>query len=200
LANKAGIGWSQFKQKTDPALQRMIAQKGGVGSGQAALSAKQASSIRGAMSGPKPSALDKAATAGKELVGKGKEALSGLMGQIKAKYPDAASAASAAVKKAQEFSKTGQGKALGAAALLALISYGAYKLYKNRLSAAAKACAGKKGSEKAACMNQVRKAALQAQIANMKRAEAACSKTSNPAKCKAGVNAKIAKLQKKLSK
>jgi hypothetical protein len=199
-AQKSKIGWGQFLKKTDPSLQRMIAQKGGVGTGgQGSLSASQAASIKGAMRGPQ-SGAEKVAAAGKRLAGKGQEALTGLMNKIKASYPDAVSAARAAVEKSKEFAQTPGGQAIGAAALLALIAYGAYKLYKSKLSAAAKACAGKKGAEKAACMAQAKKAAIGSQIANMKKAEAMCARTKNPAKCKAGVNAKIAKLQKKASK
>lgn len=88
------------------------------------------------------------------------------------------------------------GMAVGGAALAALVTFAAYKLYKNYFSKAAKACAGKKGAEKDACMQAHRMKAKQAQAKVLMRGMSACKNSKDPAKCKAAIQAKIAKLKK----
>jgi len=92
----------------------------------------------------------------------------------------------------------GAAKGLGAAAVAAAAIYGGYKVYKNFLSKAARAC---KGSEnKQACMQQHKNKALQAQISAVRSGASKCSTAKDPAKCKAAITAKLQKLQGKIKK
>lgn len=88
------------------------------------------------------------------------------------------------------------GMGAGAVALATLVTYAAYKVYKNFFSKAAKACAGKKGAEKDACMQSYKVKAKQAQAKVLMNGMTACKKSKDPAKCKAAIQAKIAKLKK----
>jgi len=89
---------------------------------------------------------------------------------------------------------------IGVLALAALLAYGAYRTYKRFFSKAATACKGKSGSEKTACMNKFKVTALNAQIKDLQAGSSACAKTKNPAKCKAVVAKKVAKLKAKVAK
>ena len=89
-------------------------------------------------------------------------------------------------------------KELGAAAVTSLLVYGSYKVYKRFFSAAAKACAGKSGSEKTACMKKYKIDAIRAQISDLNRSKGACNKTNNPEACKHKIDGKIAHLKNKL--
>jgi hypothetical protein len=180
---------AQTIRKGDPQFARMQAQKGGMGAGIKDLGASQKDQLSKQTYG----------TVG-HYSRKAKETLDSMMGSFKAKFPNASAAMTDFSKKAEEFSKTGEGKAIAAAALVALVGYLSYKLYKNKLSQAAKACKGSKGQEKKACMAKFKKQALMAQAQDMQRASGACSKTKDPAKCKAGIQAKIKKLQMKAAK
>jgi len=145
---------------------------------------------------------------GAEKMGKGLQVkMANVLDDIQQKYPDAFTAAGKAVDKAQAMAKqTGayatsdRGAFISAVALAALISYGAYKLYKTKLSAAGKACGGQKGSQKKMCLKKFKVEAIKAQIANMQKASGFCAKTKNPGKCKSAVQRKIQKLQMKAQK
>lgn len=122
--------------------------------------------------------------------------ISTMISNFKMKYPDAKSMA-------QAFSKwaTGPtGKAVGGAALAALLIYGGTKIYKRFLSQAARACKGKSGAEKSACMAKAKADALKKQIADIQSGSAVCAKSKNPEACRAGVNKKIEKLKAKAAK
>lgn len=93
-------------------------------------------------------------------------------------------------KKAQ-----GAGKYMGAAALVAAASFISYKVYQNYFSKAAKACAGKTGAAKTACMAKVKSQATKARIASLKKGLTLASQTSNPAKVRASISAKLNKLK-----
>jgi len=85
-----------------------------------------------------------------------------------------------------------------AAGILATIAiYAGYKAYQRFFSKAAKACKGKSSAEKTACMNKFKTQAIGAQVKELKKGLSACSKSSNPAKCKTVVNNKIARLKSK---
>jgi len=87
-------------------------------------------------------------------------------------------------------------KKIGVAALVAAASFIAYKAYKNYFSKAAKACAGKSGAEKQACMAKVRQQANKAKIAALRKGSSMAKNSSNPSKARAAINAKIAKARK----
>ncbi|MGD2071934.1 MAG: hypothetical protein PVG65_00385 [Candidatus Thorarchaeota archaeon] len=89
---------------------------------------------------------------------------------------------------------------LGAAVLVSLAIFGSYKVYKRFFSKAAKACRGLSGKDKSACMKKHKRDARMNQIKDLKASASFCSKSKDPAKCKAGISKKVAKLQKKLSK
>jgi hypothetical protein len=139
-----------------------------------------------------------------EAIRKAREAggLKGLVANIKYKAPHAKgmvmSYLKTAAEKAKELGQDPKTAAIAGAALAALIGYGAYKLYKNKFSAAAKACKGTSGADKKACMQKAKNQAIQAQIQDMSAAASGCAKTKDPAKCKAAVQNKIAKLKKKM--
>lgn len=86
---------------------------------------------------------------------------------------------------------------LTAVAGAAAIAYGAYQLYKNYLSQAARACKGK--PDKAACMKQFKDKAQKAKVAKLQQGMATCAKSKNPDSCKKTLAAKIAKEKAKMS-
>ena len=86
-------------------------------------------------------------------------------------------------------------KGIGAGILAAIATYAAYKIYKRFLSKAARACKG--DADKSACMAKFKDQAKQAQIKELKKGVSACSKSSDPGKCKTVINNKIAKLMTK---
>lgn len=194
MAKRGKIGWAKFAQDTDPALNRMRAQKGNLGAGIKDLGASQKSSIQQSIK-----------RAGEEyqnrpMSQKATDSVTAFINRMKFKYPSATQAVQDIMTKAQEFSKTGEAKAIAAAALVALISYASYKVYKAKLSKAARACKGQKGDAKNACMNNYRKQALMAQIQDMKKASSGCIKTKDPNKCKDAIQRKIQKLTARATK
>lgn len=131
----------------------------------------------------------KAVAKGKELAGAAKE-------KISAGLKDLPSA-SAIGGKISAAATSPAGMAVGGLAAAALLGYGAYKIYKNYFSQAAKKCAG--SPDKSACMKAARSGAVKAQIADLSKGASACSKAKDPAKCKAAVQNKIAKLRSKMA-
>lgn len=108
----------------------------------------------------------------------------------------AAGAAGGATKAAMV--KTGALASTGALAVAALTAYAAYQVYKRFMSKAAKACKGKSGKEKTACMKQYRMKAIQFQIAELSKGSSKCKTSKDPAKCQAAIKAKVDKLKGKL--
>jgi len=96
------------------------------------------------------------------------------------------------------FANSKKGRYIGGALLASLVAYAAYKVYKAKFSAGAKACKGKTGPERQDCLNKFKKAAIQAQIAQLRAGFSGCASTKDPAKCKASIQAKISKLQAKI--
>ena len=92
------------------------------------------------------------------------------------------------------------GQAVGGAAIAALALYASYKVYKRFFSKAAKACSGMSGADKTACMKKYKVGALNAQAKSLSSAGAKCSKSKDPAKCKAGIQKKVAGLKAKAAK
>jgi len=88
----------------------------------------------------------------------------------------------------------------GAAVIVALAAYGAYKTYQRFFSQAAKSCSGKGGKEKTMCIIQFQQKAMQAQYADLNKGMAGCAKSKDPAKCKAGIQQKGMKIKNKIAK
>ncbi len=76
------------------------------------------------------------------------------------------------------------GKYAAGAAGAALVGYGGAKLYKNYLSKAARACAGKTGEEKAKCMAKFRTEAAKVRLEYLKSSMDKCKGTGDPDLCK----------------
>jgi hypothetical protein len=95
------------------------------------------------------------------------------------------------IKKAASTTTGKIGIGLGAAALAAIVAYGATKIYKNYLSKAARACDGK--PDKAACMKDFKVKAAKAKIAALKSGMSKCAQSKDPAACKASIQSKINK-------
>ena len=79
---------------------------------------------------------------------------------------------------------------------IAGIIYGGYKVYKNYLSKAARACKG--SSNKQECMATFRKQAYRAQIKAVQKGKKICAKTKDPGKCKAKIEMKISQIRGKM--
>lgn len=109
-------------------------------------------------------------------------------------------AAMKGVASVASFAKTPTGKILGVVVIASLVALAATKIYRNKLSQAAKACSKYTGPEKQNCMSKFNQAALRAQIAQLKSGMVACTGTKSPEKCQAHITKKIASLQKKLMK
>lgn len=108
--------------------------------------------------------------------------------------------ASADTQKAIMNTSTAAIGGVAAAAVAAAAIYAGYKVYKRFFSAAAKACGGKSGSEKTACMTQYKKKALLAQANAISSGASKCAKSKDPAKCKAAIKAKADKIKAKAAK
>lgn len=138
-----------------------------------------------------------------ETIARGPES-EGIIASLKSLISKAGEKGSEWVKSFIDFAKTPEGTTAGATvaatALAALMIYGAYKVYKNFLSKAAQACAGKKGTEKDACMQAYKNKAAQAQMQTLNKVKVACKKSKDPAKCNAIVMAKMQKIRAKMSR
>jgi hypothetical protein len=86
------------------------------------------------------------------------------------------------------------------AAVVGMAAYAAVKVYKSKLSSAARACKGKKGDEKKVCMAKAKVSAYQAQIQALASKKNVCSKAKDTAKCKARIDKKVANMKAKLAK
>ena len=89
---------------------------------------------------------------------------------------------------------------LTGATIAILLGYAAYRVYKHFFSAAAKACTGKKGKERAICMINYQVQSLNNSISTMERALPSCSQTEDPIMCKAYINKRIKSYTKKMNK
>lgn len=123
------------------------------------------------------------------------QAASNVLASLKSAGQSAMDTAAKLGPKISAFAKTGQGQALGGAALAALLIYASAKTYKRFLSKAAKACSGQSGAAKSQCMKEYRGKAKAAQAADLAKAASACAKTKNPEACKAAINKKVAALR-----
>lgn len=90
-------------------------------------------------------------------------------------------------------------KVAAATALAAAAIYGGVKAYQRFFGAAAKACGGRSGAEKTACMAKARKSAISQQISATQRGMAACANAKNPDKCRAAISSRVSKLKGKLA-
>jgi len=111
----------------------------------------------------------------------------GVTGKIGRTIGKGAKAAVTGAKGAAKFAGSTAGKALGAAAVAAAAIYAGYKVYKTYLSKAARACAGSKGGEKAACMQKYKNTAIKAQMSAVRAGAGKCNQAKDPAKCKAAI-------------
>jgi len=89
---------------------------------------------------------------------------------------------------------------IGGAALATLLAYASVKTYKRLFGKWAKACAGKSGKEKTACMKEARSKAIQAQVADLQSSLKACADSKDPKKCSKAVAGKLGKLKGKFAK
>lgn len=87
---------------------------------------------------------------------------------------------------------------VGGAFAAGLLTYAAYKTYKNYMSKEAKECRGKTSIDKQKCMKAVRQNAIKAQIKDLTASASGCSKSKDPAMCKAKISDKIDKLKLKI--
>jgi len=94
----------------------------------------------------------------------------------------------------------GGGAGLAAGVVAAAIIVGSYKIYKDYLSKAARACSKHKGLKKKECIATYKKGATQKRIGYLTSRGIKCGKSKNPDKCKAKVHKELAKLKKKLGK
>lgn len=94
---------------------------------------------------------------------------------------------------------TTAGKA-GAVAIAAAAIFAGVKVYQRFMSSAARSCSGKSGGEKTSCMQKAKAGAIRGQISATQRGVSSCAQAKDPAKCKASVQARVQKLQGKLSK
>jgi len=89
------------------------------------------------------------------------------------------------------------GKIAAYAAIPAAAGVAAFKIWKNYLSKAAKACKG--APDKESCMARYKETAMQAQLQKLQDAKKDCSSSSSPEKCMAKIDKMIAKKQAKLA-
>jgi len=89
------------------------------------------------------------------------------------------------------------GGTIGATALAALVITASYKIYKNYYSKSAKACKGKTGAEKEACMNNYQTNAYKMQKASLKKSMSMANKTDNPQTFRKKIENQINKLKSK---
>ena len=90
-------------------------------------------------------------------------------------------------------SHAGAGEIAAAAAVATGIGAAGMAVYKRFFSAAAKACGGKSGAEKTACMQQYKQKGLQAYKTSISSNASKCNKSKNPAACKEALKKKMAR-------
>lgn len=82
------------------------------------------------------------------------------------------------------------------AMLGATVGRAAYKVYRNYLSKAGRACAGRSGEDRQRCIGDFK---TRAKIAALTAAASKCNQAKNPEKCKEKIQKKIEKLKNTLS-
>lgn len=96
----------------------------------------------------------------------------------------------------QVWNTSWQGMAAAAAVALALAA--GYKIYRDYLSKAARACKGKKGDDLVNCRSEFKKKAQRAKVAALQKSMSKCAKTKDPNACKNKLRAKIAQEKAKM--
>lgn len=91
------------------------------------------------------------------------------------------------------------GKILFAAGVVALAT-AAYYVYKNYLSAAAKACANLKGVRKKRCMLKYKLEGAKKAIKKLQEAFSACSQKNNPQKCEFRIKQQVRKWEERIQR
>lgn len=94
--------------------------------------------------------------------------------------------------------KMGATGGVAAAGVAALVITLAFKTYKRFLSKAARACKQFAFDAKTSCMNKYKRDALKAQVGELTKGKAKCSKSNNPTKCAEKINKKIHNVKAKL--
>lgn len=97
-------------------------------------------------------------------------------------------------------SQFGAGVALTGVTLAALLATLSYSIYKDTFSKSEKACKGKKGLEKNACILKFKIEGKKRQLDKLRKSLTICAKAKNGAKCKAKIGRKIMKVQGELKK
>ena len=150
--------------------------------------------VAGGKVGVDDSGVLKSQGAAKELLAKGR----GKVDDAAAWSMDAATRARARATKmaitAKPYIKKG-----GYAVIVAAIVASAYGVYKRYMTAAARACKGRKGMERRDCMRQYQKKALQARITVLQQQIVRCANSKNAEKCKNQIESNIKKLRYKIS-
>lgn len=100
--------------------------------------------------------------------------------------------------KAKELASTPGAKYAAVGVIAAAAALASYKVYKRFFSQAAKACKGKSGSEKTACMNAYKVKGLNASKSELRRGLSKCAKTKDPGKCKAAIQKKVLSIDAKI--
>jgi hypothetical protein len=89
-------------------------------------------------------------------------------------------------------------KEIGWTVLAAIALAGAYKIYKNYFSKAARACKGKSGSEKEACMTNYQHQAYKLKQQSLKKSLKLANRSNDATKYKKKINDEIQKINQKL--
>jgi len=119
-------------------------------------------------------------------------------GKVMASLKAGRTAAMNGVASVNRFVRTPLGKGLGAAVIVSLIALAATKIYRDKLSKAARSCSKFSGPEKKQCMYNFKRAAIQSQIGQLKSGMSSCNSVKDPNKCKQNIIKKINKLQNKI--
>ena len=98
----------------------------------------------------------------------------------------------------QEISIPAPAEGAVALAVVGAVASLAYKAYRDYLTHAGVACAGRKGVEKQKCMAAAKEAAIRTQISFLEKGKSKCSKSKDPGKCKDAMDKRISKLRRKL--
>jgi len=148
---------------------------------------KRAKGVGATISGAAASAKKSVTGAGKSVAGAGKSALA-----------KTGMAKTTGKGKKKKFGLTTRGKVTAGGVGLAAALGGGALAYRKFFGKAAKACADKKGAEKAACMKKFRAGATEAAIMALQDNSSHCDNSKAPEKCYARVNEAIEQLRTNL--
>jgi len=98
----------------------------------------------------------------------------------------------------QDVERLGYKSGLVDAAIIAAILALGYKIYKDYISKAGKACRDYSGDKKKDCIIRFKQQALRARISGLTQAKAKCKTAKKPEKCNRKIDEEIAKLKRKL--